>query len=276
MGFTSLYTELIRLEEKPLVEIKEALTQDMYQEYFHISDQDELELSKHINVYARIYNLQGLIQVGEFVGTISPGLNVWVKSDKVDKLVDALKQHYIPENDRDFIVLRKEAFDSNRDWTFYEDCPKYGTWIGPTHQFKNPNANRRIDIQNSWLELGTPLPNGNWDTDFQYWVESVSRKASWNKYKTNHYLSLDIRIQEMVGNNPLTSFARQDTETDNNTKFGSVATFVSGFRNVSFNFINANFFFLLETLPGSPGSGQTGTAASHRGMNGDYGRQECD
>ena len=126
VGFNSLFTELTRIEEKPLDEIKNELNRGMHNEYFYISEHKTLELSKHSHVHARIFNTEGLIQVGEFVGTISNGLNVWVKSDKVDKLVDALRNHKIPNGDKDFTVLNKEAFDNFKNWIAIEDCPKIG------------------------------------------------------------------------------------------------------------------------------------------------------
>ena len=76
IGFTSLFTELTRIEEQSLDKIQQELTRNMYKEYFYISEHNTLELSKHSHIHARLYNTQGLIQIGEFVGTISNGLNV--------------------------------------------------------------------------------------------------------------------------------------------------------------------------------------------------------
>jgi len=222
---------------------------------------------------ARIFNTQGLIQVGEFVGTISPGLNVWVRRDKTEKLVSALKQHYIPENDRDFVVVRKEAFDPNRNWIALEDCPKIGTWVFPKYQYKNPDANRRIDVQNAWYEIATPVGNGNYNVDYTYRIYTTSRKAAWNKYKTNHYLSIDIRLQQVVNGSPFTIFSEQGTEIVNNVKEANLGVLIGSYINKPLSYFANNYLMLYETLPGS--SGLSGTAGSHRGMDGLYGRQAC-
>ena len=246
----------------------------MYKEYFYISEHNTLELSKHSHVHARVFNTQGLIQVGEFVGTISNGLNVWVKSDKVNKLVDALRNHEIPKGDKDFTVLNKEAFDDYKNWVALEDCPKIAAWLGPNHQYKNPDQNRRIDVRNHFAPIANPNSFGSWDATVRYYLYTTSRKASWNKYKTNHYLSLDIRTQLRVNGIPSGPIiTRQNIDNDNNTKEGDIYNHIASFNGVSAAFLDANRHVIMETIAGS--SGQTGTAGSHRGMNDLWGRQEC-
>jgi len=107
MGFTSLFTELTRMEEFPVERIEEELyNKDLLNSYFYITDERVLALKKHTVLMSRIFNAQGLVQVGDFVGTISPGLNVWVEADKTDKLIQALKNAEIPENMK--IVLKTQ------------------------------------------------------------------------------------------------------------------------------------------------------------------------
>ena len=187
-----------------------------------------------------------------------------------------MKNHEIPKGDKDFTVFDKQAFDDYKNWVALETCPKFGAWFGPSHQYKNPNDNRRIEVQNTFDAFKTPLNNGNVNTDFVYWIFTTSKKASWNKYKTNHYLSIDIRTQ--LYQNGFASggvTVRQNTDTgDTNTKYGDIYNYIGGFRDVSDNFTTLNFHSLTETIAGS--SGMTGTAGSHRGMNDLWGRQQCD
>jgi len=231
-----------------------------------------LALKKHTVLMSRIFNAQGLVQVGDFVGTISPGLNVWVEADKTDKLIQALKNAEIPENDNDFLIEDKRAFSMDRDFFLNENCAKNSTWISLTSQFKNPNANRRIDVTNSFWEIKTPLNlPGTWSVDALYKIETVSRKSASNKYKTNHYLSIDVITRLLLfGNIPQSSVRYTKTETDTKTKYGFISRDVfSGFAG---NDVNGEIQ-LIQALPGS--SGQQGTSASHRGMGGHYARQSC-
>jgi len=273
MGFTSLFTELTRMEEFPVERIEEELyNKDLLNSYFYITDERVLALKKHTVLMSRIFNAQGLVQVGDFVGTISPGLNVWVEADKTDKLIQALKNAEIPENDNDFLIEDKRAFSMDRDFFLNENCAKNSTWISLTSQFKNPNANRRIDVTNSFWEIKTPLNlPGTWSVDALYKIETVSRKSASNKYKTNHYLSIDVITRLLLfGNIPQSSVRYTKTETDTKTKYGFISRDVfSGFAG---NDVNGEIQ-LIQALPGS--SGQQGTSASHRGMGGHYARQSC-
>ena len=55
VGFTSLFTELARIEEKSLSKIQNELERDMYKEYFYISEHNTLELSKHSHVACKSF-----------------------------------------------------------------------------------------------------------------------------------------------------------------------------------------------------------------------------
>ena len=188
--------------------------------------------------------------------------------------MDALRNHEIPKGDKDFIVADKQAFDNHKNWIALENCPKIGTWLGPTHQYKNPYDNRRIDVKNHYMPLRTPSFSGTWDATVRYYVYTTSKKASWNKYKTNHYLSLDIRTQSVVNGSLSGSIiTRQNIDNDSNTKYGDIYNHIATYTGVSEAFLDLNGQILMETIAGS--SGQTGTAASHRGMNDLWGRQEC-
>jgi len=278
MNFSSLFTELTRMEAMPLESIREELSRDMNNEYFYISENNTLELSKHSHVHARVFNTQGLIQVGEYVGTISPGLNIWVKADKAPKLIDALKNHKIDDKDKDFMIVDKRAFNNDyKNWVHSENCPKTGEWLGPNNSYKNPNANRRLKVRGHFSPMATPIGNGLWEADVRFLLYTESRKGSNNRYKTDHYLSLDIKSRTVnTNNNPPTlgSIATwKSTETDTNTKYGH--TFVQIYSGTgTLEFISTNSQRLEETIPGS--TGFTGTAGSHRGMNARYGRIDCD
>lgn len=277
IGFTSLFTELTRIEERSVDEMQQELDNgDMYNEYFHITGEGELNLTKHTILLSRIFNTQGLIQVGSYVGIMVPGLTVWVEADKTEKLVNALKNRTIPDNDRDFIIVDKSAFDNTRNWIALESCPKGTTWIGPWHQYKNPDMNRRIEVKNSFHVFITPVnqfPTGMlFNKSYQYRIETVSKKASWNKYKTNHYLSIDIKGRKEYHGGvtpPGPIIHKTATEQDSNTKYG----FISVSLPPIWNSLGLDNMVLLETIPGT--SGLTGTSASHRGMSGRYARQMC-
>ncbi|MEZ4986703.1 MAG: hypothetical protein R2795_16980 [Saprospiraceae bacterium] len=278
IGFTSLFSELIRIEEQPVERMEAAIDKGglFYKRFFGINDEGELYLTKHLSVIARIFNNQGLIQVGDYVGTFYPGLNVWVHKDNTSHLIKALREEDIPKGDSMFYVLDTEAFGSTKNWIALETCPIDPTWLGPINQYKNPTANRRIDVQNAFYVIASINSSGLYDVDFQYWVESTSKKASWNKYNTNHYLSLDIRARFVDMSLGVFGQIRaiQGTQNVNNTKVASIYATISQHRNVPANLVAFRWEQVVETIPGS--SGQTGTSASHQGMGGRYGRQQCD
>jgi hypothetical protein len=286
IGFTSLFAELTRIEEHPVSEMQSELDKgDMLSDHFHITKDGELELTQQTVLLSRIFNTQGLIQVGDFVGSFTEGLNVWVEAENTKKLVTALKDRHIPEDDKDFYYTDKSAFELNKNWVQHETCPKTSTWIGGNHQYKNPSANRRIDVRNSYHEFETPQYTSQpglvyWIYSYVYRIETTSRKASWNKYKTDHYLNIDVRSQKGDGViKPVTTHQHKKTEQDNNTKYGFIEAHVY-YMNTSGNpfFIPAaELPFLLDVNPGAHGQWwNSGTSASHRGMGAGYGRLDCD
>ncbi len=276
IGFTSLFAELTRIEERPVSEMQTELDKgDMLNDHFHITKSGELELSKHTILMSRLYNTQGLVQVGNFVGTIMPGLTVWVEAKHTSKLIEALKNQYIPNNDKDFLVGENTIFNNNKNWIALENCPKDFTWVGPLHQYKNPSQNRRIEIRNSYYRIMTPTPGNLWTISGEYRIETVSKKSSWNKYKTNHYLNIDIRARRISPSSTQPITSHQKSEHDNNTKYGFISLSLSGFSGVDNAFAGLFKIRLVETKPGGAGWWDPGTSASHQGMGGRYGRHQC-
>jgi len=267
IGFTSLFAELTRIEERPVSEMQAELDKgDMLNDHFHITKDGELELTQQTVLLSRMFNTQGLVQVGNFVGSFTEGLNVWVEAENTEKLITALKNRHIPESDKDFYYTDKSAFEPNKNWVESTTCPKYTTWIGPNRQYKNPTQNRRIDVRNSYHELIIPTSGTTgFRREYFYAIETTSRKASWNKYKTDHYLNIDVLTSNI-------SQRLTENEHDNNTKYGFI---------IQYTFqdpigLTSPEPFLVDVNPGVHGqSWNPGTSASHRGMRGRYGRLDC-
>jgi hypothetical protein len=281
IGFTSLFTEFLRIEALPSAEEMASALQEheLYEDYFSITDEGILELTYHSGVLARMVDPDGLIQSDGYVGAFYSGLNVWVPTGHEKALIKVLKAKEIPDGDERFLVTDDRAFRLERNLVFFEDCPKIAGWSSPTHRINNPNNNRKIDVQHHWRPFTFPLGANRWDTDYRYEMYSTSRRGLLNRrYKTNHYHSLDITIglfqnfgETLVGSNNISM-----SGTENNARQAWSQIFIPGYRNTSVEVIRANPIGLVETRSGNPNSGQTGTSASHRGMGGLFVRQQCD
>jgi hypothetical protein len=273
IGFTSLFAELTRIEERPVSEMQAELDKgDMLNDHFHITKEGELELTQQTVLLSRMFNTQGLVQVGNFVGSFTEGLNVWVEAENTEKLMTALKNRHIPESDKDFYYTDKSAFEPNKNWVETTTCPKTSTWISPNRQYKNPTQNRRIDVQNSYHVIITPVYttvpfSPDWKHEYFYTIETTSRKASWNKYKTDHYLNIDIQISNR-------GQRTKKNEQDSNTIYGFIR--VDVFFDPNFIGLPSSAPFLVNVNPGVHGQwSNPGTSASHRGMGARYGRLDC-
>ena len=269
VGFKSLFTELARIEELPMEQIVGELEANRLRHLVK-NNGEEIELAFHDLYIARVLNTNGLMQVDEFVGTVGNGVNVWVKRGKESLLIDALDAGFIPDS-KDFIVYDDRINEvGTRDWWLDDDCPKDAYWTTGWHQYKNPNANRRIDVKYTFAPITTPRSNGLNDYTCKFITQSVSRKASWNKYKTNHYWNQRIEIQQFnwipSGNfNLLTNNGQ-----NNKTKYGGGELLIAKYTNVSSATLASVGIRLKKTWHGA-------TSISHRGMGGLYVRcRRCD
>lgn len=279
IGFTSLFTERERLKSLSEDEIQIEINSGLYAKYFTINEEyRELELVMHHPITAIFYNPEGIIQVGEYIGIISNGLNVWTNPENKDKLIQAIDDRQIVD-ESDFIIINKEYFKDSaetRDWTERDyNCPKdsYTDW-GWSDKKKNPNHNRRIRIRPVFMVLQTPVGNNLFNYFAAYMIESLSYKSKNNAYKTDHYMSLDfdytpfnrIGVYELNLNH---------TETDKNTKKGIIIRAIQSYGSVPQSFLINNGIRLVETNRGVDGY-PNGSAASHRGMSALYVRHQCD
>ena len=279
IGFTSLFTERERLKFLSADEINAAINSGLYTKYFTINKEyGDLELVMHHPIIAIFYNLEGIIQVGDYVGIISNGLNVWTKPENKDKLVQAIDDRQIV-NESDFIIINKEYFEDTaetRDWTERDyNCPRdaYTDW-GWSAKKKNPNHNRRIRIRPVFMVLQTPVGNNLFNYFAAYMMESLSYKSSNNAYKTDHYMSLDFDYVPFnrIGQYQLNLY---NTETDTRTKKGTIIRGIYSYGSVPQSFLINNGIRLVETNRGVDGY-PNGSAASHRGMGALYIRHQCD
>lgn len=277
IGFSSIFSEVVKLEQLSLSQRKVEFTKNPVNKFVELSENGEVNFEKFSHVHSRIYNLDGIIQVGEFVGTTSLGLNVWVNEEDADDLILALNEKSIP-NDKKFIVLDDRIFNNNKAWVIGDNsCPKDALWRSGRFTRKNPTANRRITVRWEFRPVTTPRGGGLFDYTANFWIYSESRKSETNRYKTDHYLSIDIRTQRFNEIPTGVVTTRQNIDTgDTNSKYGDIVNNIASYSNVTSTFLENNGERLVETIPGALGSNLTGSSASHRGMGGRYVRMDCD
>jgi len=259
-AFDQLYDSNETVELKSVVE----------KHYFAVAD-NEASIQAVSYSIAQVLNELGMVQVGDYVGAFRGDELIWTKEEHAKILEKAILTNNLSKHP-DFVRIRHS--NSTRDWINFTYCPKDNTWIGPLIQYKNPNAVRRIDVQGLYERFIIPRSNGNYDMKYVYTVKSTSRKQSWNKYKTNHYHSADIIMNEVVNGVEYYDVSFSKVRQHNSTKVANTQIIVNYDTNVPYGHWNSHFLRLSYVNPGS--SGQQGTAASHQGMGGLYGRLRCD
>ena len=101
--------------------------------------------------------------------------------------------------------------------------------------------------------------------------ESQSFKAAWNKYKTDHYHSHHFKWTTF---DPNTSDIVETMFSQGNNKKTHVTQItIVNVTNVSDQWTIDNGIRLVEAFPGTAWG--TGQSVSHRGMDGDFVRFEC-
>ena len=278
LGLVTLFSELVRLEnlENEITRAEINATKN-YDYFFQIDKDGVVETTCHSPIDAIIYNTEGIIQVGDYIGIIGSGINIWTSPDNKKELIEVISKREI-QNEKNFIILDDRVFKSDeKDWfRNHTNCPRdEGTDWGWTDFLKNPDANRRIKVRNQFIATTTPRSNGNVDYDCEYWIFSHSFKGTGNRYKTDHYLSINVDVTPFFGIPLGWSSNRQNTSTVQRTKRASIVNHIKRDRNVSRTSLLAGGIRLIRTNPGADGSLQEGSAASHRGMDGLYVRQNC-
>ncbi len=280
IGFRSLFAEKIRLEQLSREEIENEISQGLYSKYFIYNDEfDVVDLKMHSTIDAMVYNTEGIVQLRSKVGIMVPGLNIWTTTANIDLLVEAISNNFILD-ENEFRIFDKKMFEiDNRSedvTTVVDDCWTDDQIIWPwTSKVKNPDANRRIRTQNRWILLTSEGNDGKLDYDAEYWIFSESFKGTNNRYKTNHYLTINVDVVPFWGV-PLNAHSpRINTDIDTHTKWGNIVNHIEMFRDVDQSNLDDDGIRLLQTHPGINGSGLNGTGASHRGMGNLYLRHEC-
>lgn len=244
------------------------LNSNVEKHYFSLND-NEVTIQNVSYSFGQILNEFGMVQVGDYVGTFRKDELIWTEEENAEVLKNAIvKEKFDNEN-----FIRIKHRNNNRNWTVFESCPKDNTWFGPINQYKNPNAVRRIDVQNIYERIVTPVSNGNFNVTYSYTVKGTSRKQAWNKYQTDHYQSIDITCASVSNGVEISSSPFVEIEQHNNTKVANTQIFINLGLNVPSGWWDNNFLRLKSTTAGS--TGWNGTAASHQGMGGRYGRQDC-
>ena len=152
VGFKSLFSEYMRIEELPKSEISEELKQGRLAQILEF--QEDILLMPLYNLYSsRVHNTDGLVRVGDFVGTIGSQLNVWVKAENTSLLLEALNTGSISSNDK-LIVYDDSIYDiESRDWILDAQCPRDVGINRGFIKFKNPDANRRLNAMETLIIL---------------------------------------------------------------------------------------------------------------------------
>ncbi len=237
--------------------------------YFNISE-NEARIQNVSYSIAQVLNENGMIQVGDFVGAFRGDELVWTDEENAALLKESIISNKISDRS-EFTRITHE--NNSRDWVNTQYCPKDYTWYGSIYQYKNPNAVRRIDVQNTWERFIIPVSGGRYDIRYTYSLNTTSRKQSWNKYSTDHYHSISILTNEVVNGveHSDINFTRKTQRYSSQTSNTPInISYASG---VSYGYWFSNFVRLSYVDPGT--SGWQGTAGSHRGMAARYGRLRC-
>lgn len=269
-GVYSLLTKLDEFDKKYDNNETIELSTNVDQHYF-ILNENEPTIQNISYSMAQVLNQYGMVQVGEFVGAFRKDELIWTAEENAQALEKSVSKGEIPSGS-EFQSIKHHPAD--RNWVATESCPKNSTWFGPLNQYKNPTAVRRIDVQNIWERFIIPLSNGNYDISYLYTLKSTSRKQAWNRYRTDHSHSIDIITNEVIYGSESFDVYFSKTGYHSSTMVANTQVSIIYDTNVSYGHWNSHFVRLSYTDPGS--SGLEGTAATHQGMGGRYGRQKCE
>lgn len=272
-GFTSLFSELMRIEELPISEIEKELNRGRLQSLIKVDEEHGvLDLIHHNLLISRILNTDGLVGIGDFVGTIEHHLNIWTEFTNVSELRTGLNDRNF-DNPNFIIFLDKTEEAESRSWTSnFSDCPQDDFWTTNWIFRKNPGVNRRMYTKATFDVLKTPAGGGLFDYTVKMVNSSRSYKGPFNKYKTDHYHSHNFDWTTFSPNTGTTN--ETDFDQGNNKKVHTSSVTIASVTNVSNSWTINNGRRLIRTHPGS--SWGQGQAMSHRGMGGRFERIDCD
>jgi hypothetical protein len=233
-----------------------------------------IRMPKYSLYLGRVLNTDGLVCVGDYIGTISQNLNIWTNKANKQLLLNALNTKTLLEPEK-FIVINNQYFGAeDRDWTAASTaCPLNASFISPTQTRENPNLKRRIETYYEFNALTTPAGGGLFHYDSKFVLVSTSKKGPNNKYKTDHYHAYNITVAIFNPLGPVNNWINSGTHSC--TKTAVTTRFLHAYRNVTTPFLVTNGTSIVLVSPGATNSGSTGTSTSHRGMDGLYARFDC-
>ena len=280
-GFKSLFSEYARIEELPESNMATELTAGRLAKIMHITPDKTLSMPLYDPYISRILNTDGLVRVGNYIGTIGDNLNIWTSPSNKTALIQVLDSRVMPTGG-DFVIIDNRFFNhfgseagDRSDFVLNStECPSDAAITVLKENFQvSSGDNRRIDVVFKFaLNITSPRPNGNQDYTCKFIIATTAKKGKKNKYKTNHYWSYNFTTTTFMPTAPVITWS--NTGQNSCVKFGGATVPIMSYTNVSPNFLAANGIRLVSVTSGT--SGQTGTAASHQGMNGEYVRWLCD
>lgn len=273
IGFKSLFSEYMRIDELPHNEMVGELNQGRLKKILEWNEEEQFLDMPLYNLYtSRVFNTNGLIRVGEFVGTVGTVLNVWTKANNMEGLVKALNTNYFPNNGEFIIYDNRLNEIESRDWVLDAQCPRNSSINRGFIMFEHPSANRRNRARFDWFVWKNPLSNGNFDYVVKTINQSQSYKAAWNKYKTNHYHAHSFEWTTFNPNTPNSVEWMYSGGSNRKTHTSSFS--VVDVSNVTNQWTIDNGIQLVEVFPGN--NGADGHCVSHQGMgSSNYVRFEC-
>lgn len=276
-NFTSITSSYYNIDELPYSQhstelAKGRLSQILTHEL--VDGAQVIRMPKYSLYLGRVLNTDGLVCVGDYIGTISQNLNIWTNKANKQLLLNALNTKTLLEPEK-FIVINNQYFGAeDRDWTAaITSCPHNGPFISPTQTRVHPNLNRRIETNWSFNPVTTPVNAILRNYDSKFVLTSVSKKGPNNKYKTDHYHAYNITVAIFNPFAPVNNWINSGTHSC--TKVANTQRLLHSYRNVNDSFLIANGTSIVLVSPGADNSGATGTATSHRGMDGLYARFDC-
>ncbi len=281
--------------------------QTLYDRYLQLSDEneqnlvapDDMRLGPWIEVISDLIVLRGmpltiamfadqsgLLYIGDQAGFNVYDLEVSTHISNREKLLAAV---FADEQltHREFHVYSDNRAGAdrlhNRDWTVSLNCALTSNtnvfYVGVySGQQKRPGENRRHSVTYAYVT------QSNWDSAEQdgttepAWqkltAESVSWKASNNKYSTDHYFRYAYGITSTTSYSPLEPGTWEFANTARIVKSGKEVTFN---RWVMLPYTNSTTDpRRYGVLYVSPGTGESGHWTSHQGMgNGNFIRLTC-
>lgn len=288
IGFESLFSETLRLESMTMEQAASEIRMGINSHFYRIDDQlGTVELKIHAPINSLVLNKNGILKIKDHVGAIGDGISIWTKPRNKTFLVEAMKSFNIKDRSK-FIIYDDSGFNSSKDFAIqtHYGCAFQASQGNTTGLFTAPSEKRHIRIAWAFRSVLSPVGDtGLIDFDCFFVLNSTAYKGrrGTNRYKTNHYLSLDLDVvPNSILNPPPPQIYRgwvsnrKNTDQDNNRKSGDIINDLEQFRSVSEEFIFDNLMHLVRINPGELNSGQTGTSAFHRGMFGENLRISCD